>query len=478
MVDLGATEFSLSHPFHNILRLSAGDFLAKTLNFLAFVYLARVLGVEGFGVLEFANALLMYFLLAADAGLDVWATREAAQAREVRELAGRVLPMKFLLAGAAFAVLLVLLPLLPNYPALRWVVVLYGLGLFAQAASLKWVFMAQEEMRRVGRGLVVAQVVFAAAVFAFIRGPAGLIWVPVLRLAGDLAMAVYFARLFLRAHGSLRIRFMLRGAWDVLRPAAALGTSQGLGLVNYNFDSILLGYLSGAVAVGWYNAAYRPVNVALALAVTFLSGLFPALARSHAEGRDAFVALVGRALRVVGIVAIPFGVGGTLLAAPIIGFLFGPEYGSAVAPLRILIWSAAVMMLGGPYRRALRAAHQQRLDLRCALVSAGLNVALNFLLIPRYGTVGAASATVVAEVAWSGMAWFYFARAITPLSPLPFFARPVAAGLAMAACLVLAQPLYWMVRGVLGLAVYFAALHLLGEREMLSWMPPGRSRNS
>ena len=72
MVDsTGLRGAALTNPFRNILKLAAGDFLAKTLYFFSFVYLARVLGVNTFGVLEFANSLLTYLLLMADAGLEI-----------------------------------------------------------------------------------------------------------------------------------------------------------------------------------------------------------------------------------------------------------------------------------------------------------------------------------------------------------------------------------------------------------------------
>ena len=72
------------NPFRNILHLSLGDFIAKSLNFLAFIYLARLLGVTNYGVLEFALAILTYFLLFADGGLELWATREAARGKSPR----------------------------------------------------------------------------------------------------------------------------------------------------------------------------------------------------------------------------------------------------------------------------------------------------------------------------------------------------------------------------------------------------------
>ncbi|MGH9902733.1 MAG: oligosaccharide flippase family protein, partial [Pyrinomonadaceae bacterium] len=207
------------NPFRNIFQLSVGDFLAKTLNFLAFVYLARVLGVSQYGVLEFAVSILTYLLVLADGGLELWATREAAQDRSVRRLAARVIPLRLLLAAGAFAALVALRPLLPDYANLEPVLLIFGLCVFAQALSLKWVFMGQEKMARVGGALVIGQIVFALGVFALVRDPSQLVWVAALRLASELAVAVYFARLFSAAHGGLRLALTLRGAPEVLRAA-------------------------------------------------------------------------------------------------------------------------------------------------------------------------------------------------------------------------------------------------------------------
>ncbi len=59
------------NPLTNIFKLSLWDFAAKTAYFLAFIYLARVLGVSSYGVLEFAISVIAYFLLIAEGGLEV-----------------------------------------------------------------------------------------------------------------------------------------------------------------------------------------------------------------------------------------------------------------------------------------------------------------------------------------------------------------------------------------------------------------------
>ena len=115
------------NPFRNILKLSLGDFFAKTFNFIAFLYLARVLGVTSFGTLEFAVTILTYFTLLADGGLEFWSTREVAHTGDVRQLVQRIVPLRLILASARFFGF--------NNPVTRF----SSLSRFATAVSSLWI---------------------------------------------------------------------------------------------------------------------------------------------------------------------------------------------------------------------------------------------------------------------------------------------------------------------------------------------------
>lgn len=453
-----------------VFRLSIGDFLAKTLYFLAFIFMARMLGVSAYGVLEFSLSILAYFLLLGDAGLELWATREAARGNDIPALAGRIVLLRLVSAGVAFAVLVALLPLLPAYPGLRVILPLFGGVLFVQALNLKWVFMGRAEMNRVAAGLIIAQIVFALLVFAVVHRPDALLWVPLARLAGDLAMAGYFWRLFRRRFGSIGLKTGGLAASAVLRPALTMGLSSGLALMSYNFDMVLLGFLLDAQHVGWYAAAYKPITVALGLPVSYFLGLFPVLSRAFVAGETEFRGIVARSLRLMTTFAVPVAAGGTVMARPIILFLFGPVYEPSVLPLQLLCWAAALIMMRGTFRQALNAAGQQALDLRAAASAVGLNVVLNLLFIPRYGIAGAAIATLLAEVLWFGMSAYLFNRRVAPVAPWPYLLRPILAAAVMAAVLLWLSPVYWPVRMAIGGTAYFAVLLALGDAEVTGWL--------
>jgi O-antigen/teichoic acid export membrane protein len=446
----------LSNPFRNILRLATGDLVAKATSFFAFVYLARILGVTKFGVLEFAGSVLAYLLLIADCGFEMWGTREAANSSDIPGLAARVAPIRLLLASISFVLLLAVLPLFPHYPSLRAVLVIYGLTVFAQAVSLKWVFLGQQQMSGVARGLVIGQVVFAALVVGFIHNAVGLVWVPAFKLLGDVVTAAYFARWFARSYGRFALNMTLRGARAMLKPAFTIGFSLAMGLLNYNFDAVLLGFLRGPTVVGWYNAAYKVLLIGVSAALAYFAGLFPALSRLYVENRKEFGLLVRHTAELWLVFAVPMVVAGTFLAEPGIRLLYGAAYLNSVAPFRILLWSAALVMLRWVYMDSLRATGHQALDLRCAITSASLNVALNILLIPRFGMVGAASATVTADVVWLVMSCYYFRRAQLSSDAFPPVWGPLLGGGVMCVVFYSTRSLDWPWRLLLSLIVYVA----------------------
>ena len=457
----GTPQSFVKNPFPNILRFVAGDFVAKTINLLTFVYLARALGVETYGVLELAIAILTYFLKTADGGLEMWAMRGAARGVDMNHLIGRVVPLRGLLAVLSFGALLALLPVFPKYESLRMLLVIFGFTALVEGVSLRWVFMGQERLAGVAIGLVVGQIVFAVGVFALVGGPGGVILVAVLRLAGDFVMAGYFFWLFTQMHGRKNVSFTLKGGAAIFREAFPLGVTHFLGLASYNLDTVLLGFLKGSVAVGLYNAAYRPVTVALALPMTYFHGLFPVLSRTFAKSEVEFRTAVRQSLWMTTICALPLGVGATFLAEPILVVVFGADYAPGAPALRLLGWSAALTVLRGTFRQGLLAAGHQKLDLGCSTFSVALNVVLNFLLIPTYGIRGAAGATLVSEAVWLVLAIYLFRRHVMSLSLLPFLWRPVMGALVMVCCFLLVSSWPWVLQSVAAALVYLPTVFLM-----------------
>jgi O-antigen/teichoic acid export membrane protein len=216
----------------------------------------------------------------------------------------------------------------------------------------------------------------------------------------------------------------------------------------------------------------------LAVPVTYFLGIFPTLSRTYTYDIESFRGIVVRSLRLLSIFALPIGIGGTFLARPIVMLLFGQNYIESVVPLRILSWAAALIILRGTYRQSLNAAGRQDLDLFCALTSVVINIGLNLLLVPRYGIVGAAVTTLIAETVWLISAALLFSRHVAETSLLPYLRNPLMAAAVMGTYFLISQSLLWWVQAISAGVVYFSTLLILGETEVRSWVRAVISRAS
>lgn len=456
------------NPFRNTLWLSLGDVIAKTLNFLAIVYLARTLGVAGYGELEFAITIITYFALLADGGLEIWSTRETARGVDIPHLVANTTTLRLVLSSLALVIIILLLPIFPDYTNLQPVLILLGLTLVIQALNPKWVFLGQEKMRLLAVGLVLAQIFFAGGMILLINSPEQIIWVSVIWLISEVISTIYFVSIYYSFYWNGFVFPKLPEMHGALKPAITIGLMQALGIMNYNFDSLLLGFLAGVEPVGWYRAGYKPITAALGVPLTYFAGLLPAFTREASHSRDRFLELIQRAFRLTVILALPLGFGGIFIARPIILLLYREEYVQSILVMQILSWSAVIVLIRATLRHGLLAVGRQDLALRSALIAVSLNIVLNLILIPTYGMIGAALTTVFSDLVWLMLVIFDFSRVIERLHWVSFFIRPTLAGIAMTGVLYLSRNLLWPYQLIFAGMTYFCVLALVGEKEALS----------
>ncbi len=287
-----------------------------------------------------------------------------------------------------------------------WVLVILPLGLWLQTLGgvarglgrfSTWT--AAQALHQVGRctGLVaVAVCVPADPVVAM--AVIGVAWA---LAVGALAVAVGrqtgLARGFDRAEWSASAAFGARSWLHTLT-----------GQLHERADLFLLAWLLGdpaevavyAVAVGVGNRI-RTVPIAVASAV------YPQVAEAT-EAQGAALAAQATRHTVVWVVAALVGV--ALVAPALLPLFFGATYAASVAPLWVLLPATGLASITLVLGRWFQAVDRQGVNVASQGVSVGLNVGLNLWLIPRYGALGAAWATLASYALQAGWVWVAFMR--------------------------------------------------------------------
>lgn len=164
------------------------------------------------------------------------------------------------------------------------------------------------------------------------------------------------------------------------------------GRVHENADVFMLvALLRDPSQVAYYTVATGILGRLRIVPETMSVALYPELAAASPE-RSA--ALVAAALR-HSVVFVGLGMVGLAVVGPVaLPMIWGAPYAASVRPFLVLLPGIALLTVYRLLARYFIATDRQSVNLTALLVSIPVNLALNFVLIPRFGTVGAALASL------------------------------------------------------------------------------------
>lgn len=443
----------------NFAVLSGAEFISKAAAALAFAFLARVLGPESYGQLEFALAVIFFFILIVDTGLGVYGAREVARdGVAIPRLVVHITFLRGLLALASCAVLLVAALLIDQPAPVKRLLVFYGVTLFGLPGLLAWLFQGRDLMRYVAIASVLRWSIFTAGVFLLVRGADQLWLVPVLEALALGCVTLFYLTMYARRFGLARSGIDVRLAGSILRQSLPIGASELVWAVKVFSATVLLQVLVSGPGVGWYAAALRVVVSLHTFVWLYFFNLLPSLSRNAAISRPSVRRVIDPSLQVVAWSAVFIGIAGTALAGPAVLLLYGAEYSAAVGPLQVLIWAIPLTLMSGHYRYTLLACGQQKLEFLAAAVGAIVNVGLNLLLIPAFSVQGAAWSLILSEVIIWVVAYAFVHRTVVSISVWPALRMPLLAGGLMLGTVQLLVAADRWVSGGVALLVYVLVL--------------------
>ena len=411
----GAVAAGLRRSFFALL---LGDFAAKLLRFLAAIALARALTLESFGLVNTAIAVSGVAAVLTTIGLaDVGARDVAVAPGATRAVASRVVAVRLTAAVVVLAASVVIALLAdPGYLGL---VLAGGAMALGMSASADWVLRGLERMRRLAVAWVAGAATVAAGCLTIALTDGGSVLALSVFAAGE---AVLAAATWAAVGRSGWPRPTLHGAGAMIRRSWPVGAASVIVYGYYaNVDTIILAATRSPAEAGLYSAPYRIFLMLNLVAVFAAYAAFPALSRASDAARDSearqLLTTILELLLCYGLLVVGCA---HLFGAEALGLLFGSRFESMEATFALLSLAVAWYSVGYPAGYSLIAARENKKFLAGAGTAGVLNVALNLVLIPAYGPIGAGVATVVAfgaaSLVWlqargllEGIGWWWVA---------------------------------------------------------------------
>jgi polysaccharide transporter, PST family len=305
-------------------------------------YLTRTLGLDRYGLLAFAAALIAYFVVLTDFGFSITGTRAVAAARgdprELGALLAGITFLRLLLMSVGVAVLLVLICTSRRFAAEAWVYLASALSMLGTALFPGWLLQGLESMRVLVVATVAGRLFSTAMIFVLVHGPTDVAVAAALQGSAQLvALGIVMPPLLAHVpftHWRLDIG-RLPGLFG--ESLSAFISTAAISLYTSSI-AFVLGLLASPAAVGAYSAATK---IAAAINSVFWGpvsqAVYPRLAALRSTGDFAAAdRLLGRLVRIT----LPAAAATTLilwlLAEPIVRIVLGAGMESAAPVLRIL----------------------------------------------------------------------------------------------------------------------------------------------
>lgn len=390
------------------------------INFITFPYVARVLGVERIGLVNFVDNTVNYFLLFATMGVGLLGVREIAAVKEDKKRRDQVyssvlaLNLLFTLVSLGIYLLCVVtIPKLCQYDELFYI----GTAKILFTVFLvEWFFTGVENFRYITLRSILIKVLYIISVFLFVRDTSDYRLYFILTV-GVVVLNALINQLYIREF--VRVRWNNIQLFKYLKQNVTLGIYTLMTSMYLTFNVMYLGLVSNNTEVGYYTTAFKLYSVVLGFFTAFTNVMLPRMSSLLANGeKDRFQELVNRSFSVMSTCCIPLILCSMIMAPQIVYILSGPGYEGAILPMRIIMPAAfAVGVAQVLAIQVLMPMKKDKVLLVASIIGAVVSLLINLLVVPYIESVGSAVVLLCSEAVVTGAyLWYVLSHKLTLIS--------------------------------------------------------------
>lgn len=372
---------------------------------ITFPYAARILLPEGIGAVNFLNSIINYIVLLTSIGIPLYAVKEVAKYRDDKsqrdKITVEILILSTILCLLGYVAVWMLAKFVPQIHEQAALFYVLSITILFTAIGVNWFYQGIEDFKFITIRAIIIRTLSAIALFIFVKNSSDLIfygWILVGSTVGNNIINFFH----LRKHISLRnISYNELNFYRHLKPALQVFILNMIISLYIQLNSVMLGFLSGDTAVGYFAAGTKISHIGLTIISSLGTVLLPRCSNLLKAGDiQGFNRIIHKSLNTTLALSLPMTVGLMILATPVTIIFCGSEYYDAIpvlllnAPVVIFISLTNLMGIQILYPK-------DKINIVIWSVSGGaiFNLIINFLLIPPYGATGAAISTLIAEFA-------------------------------------------------------------------------------
>lgn len=371
-------------------------------------YVSRTLGAENLGKVNFASAVVNWFVLFAVFGTGTYGMREIAKVRDDKKQLSKVFSEIFiiniitsLLATISYLLFIFNVERIKDELPLFLIM---SASIILNMLSIDWFFQGIEEYRYITIRNVIIKVISLFFIFLFIQERKHYIIYGLISVLGTSLNGVLN---FIYSRKVVDLKFKSINPFRHLKNLKVFFVHTLVVNLYTNFDQVLLGFLSDTKSVAFMNRSKAIVSISISFANAISNATLSRSSYYNVNDKIKFNELMNLVPNYILWITIPITIGCICLSSNIMYLLGGHEFLEASKLLQII----AITIIFIPLTTYLQnqviiATGHERIGLFCSVISGLISFLLNFSLIPILGFIGAGIVQVISELSSVGLRYY------------------------------------------------------------------------
>lgn len=458
---------------HNTLIQIIGKALSTAIALIPIALITRYLGPEGFGYYTIIIAFLSFFGIMSDMGIYLTALQMISEpGRDAVKIFSNAFTARAIISIICFGTAPILALLFP-YPAIvKQGIFITTIAFFFISLSqiLHAIYQKELKMFEAELSEIVGKIVMLISVVIVIYLKLNLLFI---MLAIILCNFTHFLIKYIYSKKYIRITLSFdKEIWqEIFFKSWPIALSILFNLIYLRGDTIILSLFASKSQVGFYGASYKALDVLTALPIIFAGLMMPLFTAAYVEKN---IANLKKYLQISfdlsALLSIPIILGAQFIAYKTMMLIAGKAFYPAGAILKILIIAVNMIFFGTLFGHFIVAIGEQKTMLWGYLTAAILAIIGYFMLIPKFGAIGAAWVTVFSETTVAIIAFaIIYKKTKLSISPIKLF-KALFAGAFMSLVLYFIRNANMFIIILIGAFIYAGSLYIIGgiDREMIN----------
>lgn len=449
---------------------------------ITFPYVCRVIEADGIGQINFFQSIISYISLFTCLGIPMYAIREIARDRsdvvQMNRTAMEILLLHSMLTLVGYAIVAILCLTVPQIQVNIPLFLILSLTIFFTAIGCEWFYQGIEDFKYITiRGLII-KTVSVVLLFIFVKSKTDLLYYGCYTVFGVLGGNIFnFFRLRKYIHRE-NIIFSELHIKRHVKPVLKVFSFSVVTSIYLQLNTVLLGFLKNALAVGYFAAATKVMQMLLTMSACLGSVMMPRASHLIAENKeDEFNRLIQKSYDFTLAIALPMTIGLIFCAPSLITALCGVKFEHSILPSQIIAPIILMVAISNVFGiQVLFPKGKINIVTLCCGIGAVADLILNLCLIPFFSYIGTSIAYLGAEVATT-VSMYFIGRKYIPIiyfkkSHLTYALGCVVMAFALYGLSLLQLPTFTilLLQGCCGVLAYFIILCICKDEMLVQIM--------